>query len=70
MTKRSILIVKRYIVHFRFLSAPHLTVAVVNHPHHKMYWVEDDAADGGRRLAFEGAMANAIMYVARAMNFT
>lgn len=57
-------------IYSRFLSAPRLTVAVVKHPNHRMYWVEDGKVEGGRRLVFEGAMANAIMFAARLMNFT
>ncbi|XP_071524468.1 probable glutamate receptor [Panulirus ornatus] len=54
----------------KFPSRPTLVVAVEVQPYHEMSVVEDPGAPGGHRLTFTGALANAVEYISRSMNFT
>lgn len=59
-----------YLPLLRFSSAPTLTVAIEQIPHHTLAWVSEPSAPGGHRLTYTGYMAEIVMYFAKAMNFT
>ncbi|MPC29056.1 hypothetical protein E2C01_022273 [Portunus trituberculatus] len=54
----------------RFSSAPTLTVAIEVLPYHRLSWVNDADAPGGRRLEFKGYVDNIVRHFAKALNFT
>ncbi|XP_063885564.1 probable glutamate receptor isoform X1 [Scylla paramamosain] len=72
----TVFLYKKHIIHQflalrrRFNSAPTLTVAIEVLPYHRLSWVDDADAPGGRRLEFKGYVDNIVRHFAKALNFT
>nr|XP_045602623.1 probable glutamate receptor isoform X2 [Procambarus clarkii] len=55
---------------FRFSSRPNLVVVTESFPTHEAVMVDDPAAPGGKRLAFNSPIANVLQLLAHTTNFT